>query len=239
MCRSKAQGGRRCPNRGGMNVGAFGGKASVVAEPIKEELTLNPATPKFNQLMTSNADEWFNTSWQERREITTLAVKEILALSGSTATFKGWSRSKATMGKAVYSRNLYTNEVKVQMELSELNGRTAEPRTLANTIAHEVAHTLCSIYEGHGSEWLETYKGLKEQVGLETEHTHTHKETAHELAERKKLTAEKKSKAPWVGTCPQGHDFTAGRKPKYGHICVKCDRAGKSADITYVRRNNK
>lgn len=247
MCRSKAQGGRRCPSKrgGGGGTSAFGdivnsSSAVLDSPPITDSSVeqLNPLTPTYNTLLTTPSEEWLEKPWAERKKLSETALNEVLNLTGSTATFDKWNKRTTSLGFAQFYFNRYTGERFAQIELSDVVLRTAEPMTIANTIAHEVAHTLCDVNAGHGPKWKNKFEEVKEQVGLSMATTRAHTSTDFEVAAQMKLEAEKRAKAPWQGQCPQGHKFTAGRQPKYGHICVRCKGEGKPADITYERRND-
>lgn len=247
MCRSKAQGGRRCPSKqgGGGGTSAFGeivNSSSAVLDrtPATDSSVgqLNPQTPTYNTLLTTSAEEWLMKPWVERKQMSEKALGEVLKLTGSPARFNKWNKRTTSLGFAQFYLNLRTGEQFVEVELSDVVLRTAEPLTIADTIAHEVAHTLSHINEGHGMGWKSKFEEVKSQLGLNIETKSGHTSTDFELAAQMKLELERRAKAPWQGQCPQGHDFTAGRKPKYGHICVKCKQEGKPALITYERRND-
>ena len=83
---------------------------------------------------------------------------------------------------------------------------------------HEIAHALCGKDEGHGKRWLQTAKGL----GYRAE-----KFSGKTIAE---------NTAPWVGTCPAGHQHFRYRQPKSVLSCGLCGRGYSAANrITWSR----
>jgi len=74
------------------------------------------------------------------------------------------------------------------------------------TLAHEIAHALCGKNAGHGPVWLATAKSL----GYRDE-----KFSGDEIA---------RERAPWVGTCPSGHEHFRYRKPARDLACGLCSR---------------
>lgn len=86
-------------------------------------------------------------------------------------------------------------------------------------IWHEIAHAICGKEAGHSKTWLATAKGL----GYRAE-----KFTGNTIAE---------STAPWVGTCPSGHQHYRYRKPTRMMSCAKCSsQFTRAALITWVAK---
>ena len=79
-------------------------------------------------------------------------------------------------------------------------------------IWHEIAHALCGKEIGHGKVWLQTAKRL----GYRAE-----KFSGNTIAE---------NTAPWVGTCPAGHQHFRYRKPKNVLSCGLCGRGYNPAN---------
>jgi RimJ/RimL family protein N-acetyltransferase len=75
------------------------------------------------------------------------------------------------------------------------------------TLAHEIAHALCGSNAAHGAVWLATAKSM----GYRDE-----KFSGVEIA---------RERAPWVGTCPAGHDHFRYRKPTRELACGLCSRS--------------
>jgi RimJ/RimL family protein N-acetyltransferase/predicted SprT family Zn-dependent metalloprotease len=85
-------------------------------------------------------------------------------------------------------------------------------------IWHEIAHALCGKEVGHGKLWLQTAK----QLGYRAE-----KFSGKTIAE---------NTAPWVGTCPAGHQHFRYRKPTSVLSCGVCGRGFRQANlITWSR----
>lgn len=85
------------------------------------------------------------------------------------------------------------------------------------TLAHEIAHALCGKNAGHGPVWLATAKSM----GYRAE-----KFSGNEIA---------RERAPWVGTCPSGHEHFRYRKPARDLACGLCSRT-YSAEYRIVWR---
>ena len=74
------------------------------------------------------------------------------------------------------------------------------------TLLHEVAHALAGPDAAHGPRWKAVARDLGYVGGV------THRgETATELA-------------PWVGSCPNGHEAYRHRRPARPMSCAKCSR---------------
>lgn len=135
MCRTKAQGGRRCPTSGGLGIGALKEAVNPKQKPTLEAIPFastevgavdNPALPYFNQLKNSDPDAWFEMPWKTRKTIIEQSLLEIFSFTGTSATFYGWSRSAKTLGRAKVERNRRTGEITSAVELSELNAKLSE-----------------------------------------------------------------------------------------------------------------
>lgn len=86
-------------------------------------------------------------------------------------------------------------------------------------LLHEVAHALAGSQAGHGHEW----KRIAADLGYVGGRTHDG-EIAHELA-------------PWVGTCPAGHEHVRFRRPTRVSSCASCARGFSRAHlISWQRR---
>jgi predicted SprT family Zn-dependent metalloprotease len=95
-----------------------------------------------------------------------------------------------------------------------------EDDEIHQVLLHEVAHAIAGPKAGHGAKWKEVAK----ELGYDGKRTHDGS-AANELA-------------PWVGTCPAGHDHYRFRKPTRVLSCGACGR-GFSRDhvITWVHRD--
>lgn len=86
-------------------------------------------------------------------------------------------------------------------------------------LLHEVAHALAGSRAGHGPRW----RGIAADLGYVGKRLHDGP-IASELA-------------PWVGTCPRGHEHFRYRQPKNALACGKCSRRYDPANtIRWVRR---
>jgi predicted SprT family Zn-dependent metalloprotease len=86
-------------------------------------------------------------------------------------------------------------------------------------LLHEVAHALAGKRAGHGPAWRATARELG-YIGKRT-HDGT---VADELA-------------PWIGTCPAGHELYRYRRPTKPLSCGKCSRRFSEAHlITWSHR---
>lgn len=80
-------------------------------------------------------------------------------------------------------------------------------------VLHEIAHALCGKEAGHTKVWLAKAKS----IGYRAERF-TGKEIASEFA-------------PWVGTCPAGHEHYRYRKPTRALACGLCGRSFSRANV--------
>lgn len=74
-------------------------------------------------------------------------------------------------------------------------------------LLHEVAHALAGSRAAHGATWQRTAR----EIGYVGGRTHDG-EIARELA-------------PWLGTCPSGHEHARFRRPTRATSCAKCSRS--------------
>lgn len=87
-------------------------------------------------------------------------------------------------------------------------------------ILHEIAHALVGARAGHGQRWLQTAR----QIGYRGGRTHS-TDTSHDTA-------------PWLGTCPQGHEILRYRKPSRTVSCSACERTfNPNYVISWSRRD--
>lgn len=85
-------------------------------------------------------------------------------------------------------------------------------------LLHEVAHALAGAESGHGRRW----QRIARDIGYVGGRTHDG-EIAHELA-------------PWVGSCPAGHEHVRFRRPTRESSCGKCARGFSRAHLIAWRR---
>ena len=87
-------------------------------------------------------------------------------------------------------------------------------------LLHEIAHALAGPRAGHGPAWRRTAAAL----GYSVSRLHDGP-IATELA-------------PWVGTCPAGHEHHRYRTPTRTLACARCSRRFDSRNlITWTRRS--
>jgi hypothetical protein len=106
----------------------------------------------------------------------------------------------------------YTNQ-KIQLSKYHVDIHTVDQNL--QVVLHEIAHAMCGSEAGHSKTWLATAK----RIGYRAE-KFTGKEIAQETA-------------PWVGTCPMGHQHFRYRRPKNMGSCAMCS---KTYDSRYLIR---
>lgn len=94
-----------------------------------------------------------------------------------------------------------------------------EDDEIHQVLLHEVAHALAGSRAGHGPRW----KKVAADLGYEGKRLHDGA-IAGDLA-------------PWVGTCPAGHEHYRYRRPARPLACGKCSRRFDAANlISWVER---
>lgn len=87
-------------------------------------------------------------------------------------------------------------------------------------LLHEIAHAVAGPTAGHGTKWAQ----IAGDLGYTGGRTHQG-EIAHESA-------------PWVGSCPGGHQHVRFRKPTKVSSCGRCARGFSPAHrIRWQKRN--
>ncbi len=81
-----------------------------------------------------------------------------------------------------------------------------EDDEIHQVLLHEVAHALAGARAGHGPRW----KAIARDLGYEGGRT-VETPIAPDLA-------------PWIGRCPNGHEFTRHRRPSRDSSCSRCSR---------------
>ena len=95
-----------------------------------------------------------------------------------------------------------------------------EDDEIHQVLVHEVAHAIAGPQAGHGPKWKEIARDL----GYDGKRTHDGS-AANELA-------------PWIGTCPAGHNHYRFRRPTRPLSCGVCSRGFTRAHvITWVQRD--
>lgn len=134
----------------------------------------------------------------------------------------GWSGDRTAHGKT-YFRQFAGLVVYSKIMLSRHATRVVSEAEVEDTILHEIAHVLAvEVDRGHGSHWQSIAKRLGANPSPE----------ADEASDLRALTA------PWVGTCPNGHEspYRYFRKPKRTMSCSKCQPTfNPDFLITYTR----
>jgi predicted SprT family Zn-dependent metalloprotease len=80
-------------------------------------------------------------------------------------------------------------------------------------LLHEVAHAIAGPRAGHGPQW----KSIAYELGYDGKRTHDGS-AANELA-------------PWLGTCPAGHEHFRFRQPAKPLSCGVCARGFSRANL--------
>lgn len=83
------------------------------------------------------------------------------------------------------------------------------------TLLHEVAHAMAGSQAGHGASW----RRVARQLGYVGDARHPNQGPV-ELA-------------PWVGTCPSGHEVFRYRKPSRDMSCGVCSRGFNRAFLIH------
>jgi predicted SprT family Zn-dependent metalloprotease len=117
----------------------------------------------------------------------------------------GFDSAKTRAGLCDYRRKRIT--------VSKYLAARFEDDEAHQVLLHEVAHAIAGKRAGHGPAWRSTARELG-YVG-----TRTHDGTvADELA-------------PWVGTCPAGHEQYRYRRPTRAMSCGRCARRFDTAHL--------
>lgn len=94
-----------------------------------------------------------------------------------------------------------------------------EDDEIHQVLLHEVAHAMAGTRAGHGPRW----KAIAADLGYEGKRLHDGA-IANEFA-------------PWVGTCPAGHEHFRYRQPTRALACGKCSKKFDPAHtIGWVKR---
>lgn len=106
-----------------------------------------------------------------------------------------------------------------RISVSRLLAARYEDDEIHQVLLHEVAHAMAGPRAGHGPRWRVTAAG----IGYEGARLHDGA-IATELA-------------PWVGTCPAGHQHFRYRRPTRPLSCGRCSRRFDPAfRIAWTRR---
>lgn len=234
MCRSKIEGGRRCPGKRARTTTQPATTVDITTTTTST-VTISgtsSGTPKLTALLTANRATWYETPWSQRKTVIAEAIQEYLTHTNSPADWGGWDRSKRALGRTHHTLNRARQTVEVKVTLSDPLLRTAEPATVVDTIVHETAHSLLPAFAGHGPIWEKKFSELRASSGVDGQLSSTHTSTEAERLERQR----QHTSQALVGDCPQNHTFYRGRKPKYEMVCRACANKKLPATITW-RKN--
>jgi predicted SprT family Zn-dependent metalloprotease len=93
-----------------------------------------------------------------------------------------------------------------------------EDDEIHQVLLHEVAHAMAGTRAGHGPRW----KAIARDLGYEGSRLHDGA-VATELA-------------PWVGSCPAGHEHYRYRRPTRPLACGRCSRRFDAANLIQWRQ---
>lgn len=200
--------------------------------------------PNFATIMGADPDVWLRTPWAERRKIVECAAREIIAAtpeardtpSGIPLTFGKWAPLGRAMGRNVKRRHRFEPHIAENtIQLNSVELRTKEPKTIADTILHEVAHGIDDWGGAHGESWERKQRMLLDRHGM-TEQTvqrmHTENEREHAAGRMMKKI---------IGTCksdPAHISYRDGFPRKHTYVCTQGEcRTLPAGDrvITYAR----
>ena len=117
----------------------------------------------------------------------------------------GWDNAKRRAGLCNY--------VEKRISISTYYAQVHSLDDVMQVVLHEIAHALCGKEAGHTKKWLSVAKS----IGYRAE-KFTGKEIAQEFA-------------PWVGTCPAGHEHYRYRKPTRSLSCALCSSTYSRANL--------
>ena len=95
----------------------------------------------------------------------------------------------------------------------------ADEAEVRDVLLHEIAHALAGHGAGHGPRW----RAACRSIGHEGSRLHD-----RPIAEQR---------APWVGTCPAGHEHRRFRRPGRPVSCGLCSRSYSRAALIVWRRD--
>lgn len=124
----------------------------------------------------------------------------------------GFDNARTRAGLCNYDRK--------RISVSRLLAARYEDDEIHQVLLHEVAHAIAGPRAGHGPRW----KTIAADLGYEGKRLHDGA-VASELA-------------PWVGTCPAGHQHFRYRRPTRPLSCGRCSRRFDTAFRIEWRRRN-
>ena len=189
-----------------------------LAAKLPEKISV---TPKFQAILHTGDKEWLALPWKKREGLIEEALDELLEVFESKAEFEGWSIRGQNLGT---TRFWETGEVSIILAQDRLRVRGAHQ--VADTLLHEVAHSILPARQLHGSRWWNKFAQMKEQVGM----SDPVDEAASTKSKEERL-AEARLTWPFGGVCLQGHRFYFQHYPK---TTLRCNR-GVCRDLSPER----
>lgn len=132
-----------------------------------------------------------------------------LHLGGGSWSF-GFDHAKTRAGQCDFAKRRITVSRHLAARFSD--------EDVEQVLLHEVAHALSGARAGHGPAWRRTARS----IGYTGSRLHDGP-IASELA-------------PWVGTCPAGHEHYRYRTPTRPLACAKCSRRFDERHLITWRR---
>lgn len=124
--------------------------------------------------------------------------RELMAQHGIGDWTLAFDRAKRRAGMCRYD----TRTISISRHLTELHSEA----DVRDTLLHEIAHALVGPGQGHGPTWRKVARSL----GCS--------------AQRALSPDVPTPEAPWVGTCPAGHEHSRFRRPPGPRACRLCSR---------------
>ena len=134
-----------------------------------------------------------------------------LHLGGGSWSF-GFDHAKTRAGQCDFAKRRITVSRHLAARFSD--------EDVEQVLLHEVAHALSGARAGHGPAWRRTARS----IGYTGSRLHDGP-IASELA-------------PWVGTCPAGHEHYRYRTPTRPLACAKCSRRFDERHLITWRRQH-
>ena len=140
-------------------------------------------------------------------------AEHLMAVHLGTGTWSfGFDHAKTRAGQCDFGRKRITVSRHLAVRFSEDD--------VDQVLLHEIAHAQAGPRAGHGPSWRRTAAAL----GYTGSRLHDGP-IASELA-------------PWVGTCPAGHEHFRYRTPTRPLACARCSRRFDTRNaITWTRRS--
>lgn len=121
--------------------------------------------------------------------------------------------ARARAGVCRFARH----EIGLSRVLTALHG----PDLVRETVLHEIAHALVGPQHAHDAVWQATARAIGSD------------------GRRRMSASAPRPVAPWVGTCPRGHEVTRHRRPARPASCPRCAHAFDLAHLLVWRLNGR